>query len=59
MDGSAVTVDLLQCGVAVGVPDGDGSVFTARNQQSPGCVQAYRVHLDEQIRQRQFVLLPS
>lgn len=59
MDGSAVTVDLLQRGVAVGVPDGDGSVFTARDQQRPGCIQAYSVHLDEHMRQLQLVLPPS
>lgn len=46
MDGSTVAVDLLQCGEAGGVPDGDGSVLTARNQQRPSYVQAHGVHLE-------------
>lgn len=47
MDGSIVAVDLLQGGVAVGVPDADGPVFTAGNQQGPSCVQAQRVDLGD------------
>lgn len=46
MDGPTVAVDLLQCGEAAGVPEGDGSVLTAGNQQRPGCVQAHGVHLE-------------
>lgn len=45
MDGSRVTVNLLQCCVAAGVPDGDGAVFTARNQQGPRWIQTNGVHL--------------
>lgn len=47
MDGSTVTVDLLQRGVAAGVPDGDGPIFTARNQEAPCWVQARSVNLEE------------
>lgn len=45
VDGSCVAVDLLQCCVAAGVPDGDGAVFTARHQQSPRWIQTDGVHL--------------
>lgn len=47
VDGPTVAADLLQRGVAVGVPDGDGPVLTARDQQRPCCVQAQRVDLED------------
>lgn len=47
MDGPTVTVDLLQGGGAASVPDEDGPVFTARNQQGSRCVQAHGVDLEE------------
>lgn len=51
VDGSIVAVDLLQCCVAAGVPDGGGPVFTARHQQSPRWIQTNGVHLYAGVRQ--------
>lgn len=51
VDGSIVAVDLLQCCVAAGVPDGGGPVFTARHQQSPRWIQTSGVHLYAGVRQ--------
>lgn len=45
MNGSIVAVDLLQCCVAAGVPDGGSPIFTARHQQSPRRIQTDGVHL--------------
>lgn len=45
VDGPRVAVDLLQGGVAAGVPEADRPVFTARHQQGARWIQTNGVHL--------------
>lgn len=45
VDGTVVTVDLLQCSIAVCVPDGGCPIFASRDQQCPRRTQINSVDL--------------